>query len=56
MMHIHRILPGKIAFGKTEIMDCIQQIGFAYAVAATNANNAFGKNKLLVKVVLELEQ
>jgi hypothetical protein len=55
-MHIHLVLPGKIAFGETQIMNGIQQIGFAHTISAANANNALGKNKLLVEVVFELEQ
>jgi hypothetical protein len=48
-------IPGKIAFCKTEVMNGIQQICFAYAIAATNAHNRFGKNKLLLKVIFELK-
>ena len=48
------ILPGKIAFGKTEIMDRIQQIGFAYPVTAADAHNTFVKTELLVEIIFEL--
>ena len=54
-INIQLVCPGKIAFGETEVMNGIQQIGFANSVAAANANNAFGKNKLLMKIVFELE-
>ena len=37
-------------------MQGIQQVGFAHAVAATDANNLLLKMKLLVKVVFELKQ
>jgi hypothetical protein len=56
LVNIHAILPCKIAFGKTEVMNGIQQIGFANAVAAANAHNAFGKVKLLMEIILELKQ
>lgn len=56
MLHHQRILPGKIAFGKTEVMNGVEQIGFAHAIAAANAYNGFGKTYLLVKVVFELKK
>ena len=46
----------KIAFGKTEVMNCIQQVGFAYAIASANANNAFSKAKFLVKIIFKLKK
>ena len=48
------ILPGKITFGKTQIMNGIQQISFAFAVLSANANNSFAKCKLLAEVIFEL--
>lgn len=56
LVDIHAVLPCKIAFGKTEVMNGIQQICFANAVAAADANNAFGKIKLLMEIILELKQ
>ncbi len=48
------ILAGKIAFGKTEVMDRVQQIGLAYAVAAADPGEPLRKTVLLVKIVFEL--
>ena len=45
----------KIAFGKTEIVNSIQQIGFAYAIQAAYTNNVFGKPKLLMIIIFELK-
>jgi CO dehydrogenase/acetyl-CoA synthase alpha subunit len=50
------VLAGKIAFGKTEVMDGIQQVGLTHTVTTANAYKGSGKAKLLVKVVLELEE
>ena len=36
-------------------MNRIQQIGFTYAIAAANADDAFVKAKRLVKIIFELE-
>jgi hypothetical protein len=44
----------KITFGETEIMNGIQQIGFANAVISTDANDAPGKRKSSLRVVFEL--
>jgi hypothetical protein len=48
-------VPGKIAFGKTQVMYSVKQIGFAYAIASANAYNVFRKMKLLLAIILELE-
>src|SRR5688572_12681077 len=45
----------KVAFGKTQIMNSVQQIGFAYTVAAADANNIFCKMKFLLEVILKLK-
>ena len=37
-------------------MNRIQQVGFANAIAAADTNNAFGKTKLLVKIIFELKK
>ena len=55
LVYVHGVGAGKIAFGKAEIMDGVEQIGFAYAVTAANAHDAFCKMELLVKIVLELK-
>lgn len=54
LLHVHRIGSGKITFGKTEVMNGIQQIGFAHTVATADADNAFGKLVPLTAVILEL--
>ena len=56
LVDVHAILAGKITFGKTQIVYCIQQIGLANPVAATNANDAFFEFKLLMKIVFKLVQ
>jgi hypothetical protein len=50
------VLPGKIAFGEAEVMDGIKQVGLAHAIAAANAYNALGKGKILLEIILELEE
>ena len=49
------ILSGKIAFGEAEVMNSIQEVGLAFAVASANTNKGGGKAKLLVEVVFKLE-
>jgi len=56
MLHIISILPCKITFGKTEIMNGIQQICFAHAIFATDTNNPLFEVKRLIIVVFELKQ
>jgi hypothetical protein len=46
--------PGKIALGKTEVIQCIQQVGLADAVVAANADDPFLKPEKGLGVVLEL--
>ncbi len=55
LLHIISILPGKIAFGKTEIMNSIQQIGLAHAVLTTDPHDPFRKGKRRGTVIFELE-
>lgn len=50
------VLAGEVAFGKTEVMNGVEQIGFANAVFAANAYNPFCELKFLVKIIFELEQ
>ena len=54
LLHIVAIKPGKIAAGKTEIMNCIQQVGFAHAVITTNTYYTHNKVKRTIAVVFEL--
>ena len=56
VMNVQLVLPRKITFGKTEVMDSIQQIGLAHTIAAANTNNAFSKIELLVKIIFELKE
>lgn len=56
LLHIVTIQPAKIAFGKAEIMDSIQQVCFACAIVAANTNDPFFKIKRTVRVIFELEQ
>ena len=41
MLRNQAVLPRKITFGKAEVMDSVQEVGFAYAVAATDPNDSF---------------
>ena len=55
MLCYQLILTGKIAFGKTQVMNGIQQISFTHTVKAANAYNTFGKQLLLAKVIFKLK-
>ena len=50
------ILAREIAFGKAEIMNSIEQIGLANAIAAGDSDNPLGEGKLRMKVVFELKK
>lgn len=56
VLRYQTVLAGKITFGETEIMNSIQQVGFAHAIAAANAHQRLVETKLLMKVVLKLKQ
>ena len=56
LMDVHAVLPGEITFCKTQIVNRIQQIGFAHAIAAANTHNALVELELLVKIIFELEK
>jgi hypothetical protein len=55
-LHVQAVQAGKIAFGKTEIMDRVQEIGLTHTVLATDPNDPFGNSKTPVTVVFELNQ
>jgi len=48
------MITGKITFGKTEIVNSIQQVGFSYTVITANCCNAIIERKRSITVVLEL--
>ena len=50
-----KAIAGKIAFGETEIMNGVEEVGFTYTIASANAHNIFGKTKLLVIIIFKLE-
>lgn len=54
--NIRCIAAAEIAFGEAEVMNGVEQVGFARAVAAANAHYSVGENKLSGVVVLELKQ
>jgi len=54
MQDILAVAAGKIAFGKAAVIYGIEQVGFANAVWAADANNPFGKRKLHLPVIFEL--
>ena len=56
LLHTVHIGPGEITFGEAEIVNGIQQAGFAGAVVAADANNIFFKFKRTVAVVFELSK
>jgi hypothetical protein len=53
-MNVQLVLPCKIAFGETEVMNGIEQVGLAHAVPSANAHNAFREREFLVKIIFEL--
>jgi len=55
MMYVGRITACKVAFGKTEIMDGIEQVCLSYAIASTDPHDTFSELVGLVEIVLELE-
>ena len=54
MKYIVTILPGKTAFGKTQIMNRIEQICFAHPIPAAYTHDSLTEMKLLMEVVFEL--
>ena len=54
VMNIYRVCSQKITFGKAEVMNGIQQIGFANSIASANANDAFIKLIGILRVIFEL--
>ena len=56
MPGIFAVRPGKIAPGETKVIYCIQQIGFAAAVRAGNANNTLLKIESCLGIIPELYQ
>ena len=55
LQNIQTVLPGKIAPGKTEIMNGVQQVGFAHAIPSADPGNAFGKAEFLLEIIFELK-
>jgi hypothetical protein len=53
--YILLVLPAEIAFGETEVMNGVEKIGFTNTIPSADANNTFGKTKLLLEIILELE-
>ena len=56
MLCAQHILSRKIAFGKTEVMYGIQQVGFSLSITSANTYNPFAELELLVKIIFELEK
>jgi hypothetical protein len=54
MININLVEPGKIAFGKTEIMNGIQQVSFSDSVISANARDSFIEMKGTVAIVFEM--
>ena len=55
-MDVQMILAGKIAFGETEVVDGIQEVGLSDAVAPADTHNPFREAERGLPVVLELHQ
>ena len=54
LVNTRLILPGKITFCKTEIMNGIKEVGFSKAIASANTYNPFGKMKFLLEIIFKL--
>ena len=54
VLYIGRIAPAEITFGKAEIMNGIQQVGFAGAIPSADTHNSLLKIVVLVIVILKL--
>jgi hypothetical protein len=54
--HTLNIGAAKTAFGETEIINRIQQIGFAASIFPINANNIFVETELLKTVIAEMRE
>jgi hypothetical protein len=54
MTHIVAIETGKIALGKTEVMDSVKKVCFSRAVPATDPDDPLVKIKSAVRIILEL--
>ena len=55
MSNILSILAAEIAFGKTEIMDGIKEVGFSQSVTPTNARNPFRENEFPAGIIFKLD-
>jgi hypothetical protein len=55
MQNIRAILAGKITAGETEVIDGVQQIGLAHAIAATDTHDPLGKPELTGKIIFKLK-
>jgi hypothetical protein len=56
LQNIVTINPGKIAFGEAEIVNGIEQIGFANPIAAGDTNDPLSKLEGPAIIILELGQ
>ena len=54
VLYVPRIRFGKIAPGKTKIIDGIQQVGLAHAVVTANSYDALPELEGFLAVILEL--
>jgi hypothetical protein len=55
MVDVCRIGPGKITFGKTEVMHRVQEVGFPNAVSTADPNYPFRKPVGLMEVIFKLK-
>ena len=54
--HVLTVGFGKIAAGKAEIINSIQQVGLAHAIGAANAYNALSEAEPGLRVVFKIGQ
>jgi hypothetical protein len=54
-MLIHLIGFGKIAFGKTQVINGVKKVCFSNSIIATDANDSFRKGKGSLFIIFELD-
>jgi hypothetical protein len=55
-LYVLLVAAREIAFGKTEVIEGVEQVGLAHTVVATDADNSFSEPEGRLAVVLELKK
>ena len=55
-MRVCRVGAGKIAFSETEVVNGVEEVGFAYSVWSAYTYNPGFKRELFMDVVFELDE